>query len=119
MAVLSSHTLNSVDGTHADGIAIALYRIEADGGRTEVLASSTDDGGRFSGELELSAADLVCEFEMVLETGVYFEARGQAGEGGQICKTAVVRFSMPDPDRRYHIPMMLAPNSYSVWWSGE
>ncbi len=117
MATLSSHTLNSVDGTHAGGIPLSLSRIEADGRRTELLRGATDEGGRFSDEVDLAGADREAEYELVLETGGYFQARGQAGPETQICGSVVVRFVMPDPDARYHIPMMLAPNSHSVWTS--
>ncbi|MEM7428794.1 MAG: hydroxyisourate hydrolase [Pseudomonadota bacterium] len=118
MATLSTHTLNSVDGSHAGPIALNLYRIDPDGGRTSFLQGETDTGGRFAAEFGLSDEDLQSEFELVLETGAYFEARGISETGSQICRQTVIRFRMPDPDRRYHIPMMLAPHSYSVWWSG-
>ena len=117
MATLSTHTLNSVDGTHAGPIALSVHRIEKDGRRSEFLSGQTDEGGRFATEFELSGDDLHAEFELVLDTADYFKARGIEESGSQICRQVVVRFSMPDPDRRYHIPMMLAPNSYSVWWS--
>ena len=117
MATLSTHTLNSVDGTHAGPIALCVYRIEANGGRTEFLSGETDDGGRFSAEFELEATDLEAEFELVLQTGNYFSEQGVKAAQPPICREAVIRFSMPDRNRRYHIPLMLAPNSYSVWWS--
>ncbi len=119
MAVLSTHTLNSVDGSHAGGIALSLYRIEPDGRRTEILNSATDNGGRFSAEISLSEADTKATFELVLQTAAYFEAKGAVATPMQICRETVVRFQMPDPEARYHIPMMLAPNSHSVWWSGS
>ena len=46
MATLSTHTLNSVDGTHAGGISVTLTRIDADGRRTELFRQATDEGGR-------------------------------------------------------------------------
>lgn len=119
MATLSTHTLNSVDGSHAGGIVLALMRIEPDGRRSEVLSGATDDGGRFAEELSLSQDDLAATFELVLQTGAYFEARGTQATPMQICQETVIRFQMPDPEARYHIPMMLAPNSHSVWWSGS
>ena len=39
--------------------------------------------------------------------------------GVQIMAEVVVRFSMADITARYHIPVILSPNSYSIWWSGE
>jgi 5-hydroxyisourate hydrolase len=29
----------------------------------------------------------------------------------------VLRFAMPDPASRYHMPVILSPHGYSVWWS--
>ncbi len=119
MATLSTHTLNSMDGTHAGPITLNLYRIEEDGSRSSFLSGETDMGGRFAADFELAESDLTAEFELVLDTGAYFDSRGVRETNSQICRQTVIRFSMPDRDRRYHIPMMLAPNSYSVWWSGE
>jgi len=117
MAKLTTHTLNSVDGTHAGGIPVALFRIEADGTRTELFKLATDEGGRLSQEVSLGSSAPDTGYELVLETGLFFEARGQRDSSQPICSDIVFRFTMPDPDAGYHIPMMLAPNSYSVWWS--
>ncbi len=118
MATLSTHTLNSVDGSHAGGIALSLYRIGSGGQREDVLSGQTDAGGRFSQEIALTDEETAATYELVLQTGAYFQAMGVQATPMQICQETVVRFHMPDPEARYHIPMMLAPNSYSVWWSG-
>jgi 5-hydroxyisourate hydrolase len=52
-----------------------------------------------------------------LQTGNYFVAQSLPQPTKQIVKEVVIRFSMPDPNGSYHIPLMIAPNSYSVWWS--
>lgn len=119
MAILSTHTLNSVDGTHAGGIALCLLRIESDGARTEILQAATDPGGRFSEDIPGVEEHPDVTYELVLQTGDYFEARGTNATKMQICRETVIRFQMPDPNARYHIPMMLAPNNHSVWWSGS
>ena len=28
-----------------------------------------------------------------------------------------MRFAMPDRDGRYHLPVIIAPNGISAWWS--
>ena len=115
MAIVSSHTLNSVDGTHAGGIAVALFRIAADGMREPVFQAVTDDGGRL---LEnVTEPDGEAAYELVLQTAAYFETRALPRSGTQILREVVIRFGMPDPDGRYHIPLILSPNGYSVWWS--
>jgi len=35
----------------------------------------------------------------------------------QILEEIVIRFTMLDPEARYHIPVIMSPNSYSCWWS--
>jgi len=67
MAVLTSHTLNGFDGTHAG----------------------------FIPNQDLIRARL------------------------HIMDEIIFRFSMPDREGHYHIPIIINPNSYSVWWSGD
>jgi 5-hydroxyisourate hydrolase len=117
MATISSHTLNSVDGSHAAGIAVALYRIGSSDARELVFETATDDGGRLSETLAADAVDSCAQYEMVLQAGAYFAARAPEKEGRQIVREVVIRFAMPDPEARYHIPLILAPHSYAVWWS--
>lgn len=117
MAILSSHTLNSVDGTHAGGIQVSITKIKADGGRQLLINSVTDEGGRLQEIIPLSKIDTQATFEMVLQTGEFFAYQDLPQVGMQILNEIVVRFEMPDAEGLYHIPLMIAPNSYSVWWS--
>jgi 5-hydroxyisourate hydrolase len=54
---------------------------------------------------------------MVIASGAYFKTANLPRSGAQILDEIVVRFTTPDPDSRYHIPVIMAPNSYSCWWS--
>ena len=118
MASLSTHTLNSVDGTHAGGILVTLTRIDADGRRTELFRQATDKGGRLAKEIDPQDLRPDAVYEMVLDVGAWFSAMTPPAHGPRFLRDVVMRLEMPDPDRRYHIPFMLAPNSYSVWYSG-
>jgi 5-hydroxyisourate hydrolase len=117
MATLSTHLLNSTDGTHAGHVGIRVFQLGSDGQRLRMLDKATDDGGRFSESINLPADSAHLDYEMVIRSGAYFAARGFNGAGRQIVKEIVIRFTMPDPLGAYHIPLMIAPNSYSVWWS--
>ena len=117
MAIVSSHTLNSVDGTHAAGIAVTLTRVASDGTRKLLFETATDDGGRLMQEIDPGEILPGVTYELVLRTAPYFAALGLPRPGMQIIQDVVVRFEMPDPAARYHMPFMLAPNSYSVWAS--
>ncbi len=117
MATLSTHLLNSTDGTHAGHVGVALSRIGPDGARTPIFSKATDAGGRLSERIEITVADAAHEYELVLQTGEYFAKQRLPIPGLRIMKEVVLRFNMPDPAAAYHMPLMVAPNSYSVWWS--
>ncbi len=119
MATLSTHTLDSTDGTHAGSVRVRLVRIDASGARTTLIDSATDAGGRFLQEVDVATGGATSEYELIIGSGDYFSKKKHppASDGLRLVKEAVVRFAMPDPKAKYHIPMMLAPNSYSVWWS--
>lgn len=117
MATLSSHTLSSVDGTHAGGVSVSVVRLSGDGAREVVLESVTDDGGRFKADIEISANDVRSEYELVFGTGHWFATQNLPQPGTQIVSEIVIRFVMPDPNGHYHIPVIIGPNGYSTWWS--
>jgi 5-hydroxyisourate hydrolase len=104
-------------GTHAGGVGIELLRIEGSGVRTIVFERETDAGGRLSETVNAPKEHAGVEYELVFQTGSYFVGQSLPQPVKQIVKEVVIRFSMPDPNASYHIPLMIAPNSYSVWWS--
>ena len=57
-------------------------------------------------------------YELVFRTGDYFPVAVIAQGSHHNMQSVVVRISLPDPDARYHIPVVLSPHSYTVWWSG-
>src|SRR5258708_7827988 len=116
MATITTHTLNSVLGTHARGVGVTLMRIEPSGARVVVFERETDSGGRLAQSIEIGREDADCDYELIFQSGRYFEDQSLARPRRQILKEVVIRFSIPDPGGSYHIPLMLAPNSYSAWW---
>jgi 5-hydroxyisourate hydrolase len=117
MAVVTTHLLNSVLGTHAGRVGIALLRIEPSGARTVVFEGETDAGGRLAETVNIPKEHADAEYALIFQTGHYFGTQSLPQPTRQIVKEVVFRFSMPDPNANYHIPLMIAPNSYSVWWS--
>jgi 5-hydroxyisourate hydrolase len=117
MAIISTHTLNSVDGTHAGGIEVSIIHLSNDQVRTTLFVGETDAGGRFVHDMAVSDVDVNADHELVLKVGRYFDGRDLGDPGGRALTDVVVRFRMPDPRGRYHMPFMLAPNSYNMWMS--
>lgn len=117
MAIVSTHTLDAVFGLHAGGVPITLAKLANDGSRTIVFRKQTDPGGRLQEEIDASVVDTAAEYELVFETNAYFATQLPGSEGRQIVREVVLRFRMPDPTAKYHLPVILSPNGYSVWWS--
>ncbi len=129
MAVITTHVLNSVDGTHAAGMRIDLYKIDPSGHREVMFSAATDGGGRLRESVALEATDTRMNFELIFHTAEYFthfthvsqqsaQRTPAVNDKAHILREVVFRFSMPDPDACYHIPMMLAPSGYSIWCAG-
>ena len=110
MATLSSHLLNSVNGTHASGVKIVINQINPSGESKIFLETETDSSGRILKDFELSKNDCDCEYEMVCKTSDYFSEK-------RIVSEIVIKFKMEDPEKKYHLPIIISPNGYSIWWS--
>ena len=110
MATLSSHLLNSVNGTHANDVEVIIYQIRSNGEKKVFCQTKTDVGGRVLKEFKLNDEDCESEYEMICKTGDYFSEK-------KIISEITVKFKMPDPSKKYHIPIIISPNGYSIWWS--
>jgi 5-hydroxyisourate hydrolase len=110
MATLTSHTLNGSDGTHAGGISVTLTNLTT-GDIT--LTAQMDEGGRLSQTIAPDSVDPTATYELVFDTAPYWATRKTPATVTQIA----LRFVMPDRDGAYHMPVILNPNSYSMWMS--
>ncbi|WP_440681052.1 hydroxyisourate hydrolase [Candidatus Pelagibacter sp. HIMB1623] len=110
MATISSHLLNSVDGNHANGVKVTIYQINSSGEKKIFFETETDEGGRILKDFELSNNDCACEYEMVCKTGDYFSEK-------KVVSEIIVKFKMENPKKKYHLPIIISPNGYSIWWS--
>ena len=110
MATLSSHLLNSVDGTHANGVKVIINQINLSGEKIIFFETETDNGGRILKDFNLSENDCKCDYEMICKTSEYFSEK-------KIVSEIIIKFRMEDPEKKYHLPIIISPNGYSIWWS--
>ena len=116
MATVSSHVLDSVHGNSAIGIRCQLFQLSGANERRQLFDVHADGEGRIAENVVIDASNRGHEFELVFHGSDYFAGQGLAVDS--IVSTVVIRFVM-DQDRRYHLPLMLSPHSYSTWWSGQ
>ena len=118
MAVISSHVLDAVKGISAVGIRIELFRLYDANPSQRLFETHSDSEGRISESVAVVGNPADAVYELVFHTGDYFPVTVISEESRHNVQSVVVRISMPDPDARYHIPVVLSPHSYTVWWSG-
>jgi 5-hydroxyisourate hydrolase len=108
MSTLSTHVLDATSGRPAAGVRVALHRRDGDGWKP-LGEAVTDDDGR--------ARDLAPDglgpgvHRLVFATGDYFAATGQTGFYPEV----PVVFEVTDPDRHYHVPLLLSPFAFSTY----
>ncbi len=105
---LSTHVLDTARGRPAPGIEIAVYVLDA-AGRTLVAQAITNADGRTDAPLATDAAAGV--YEIVFATGAYFARTGDATFFAEI----PVRFILAAGGGRYHVPLLIAPWSYTTY----
>ncbi|MBX2869869.1 MAG: hydroxyisourate hydrolase [Acidiferrobacterales bacterium] len=117
MTKLTSHVLDAVAGQSAVGIRVALYAVYPDNDRELVFEARSDEEGRIAQEVAVSNQSDAAEYELVFYGYEYLVAKHGLEHVNQNMQTSVVRFTMASREQRYHIPLVLSPHSYTVWWS--
>ncbi len=117
MAQISSHVLDSVIGTHASGIRVECYKKASDDTGQLIFDVVASAEGRISESVDTTGSDT--EFELVFHAADYYRSVQLPDDGYQILTKVVLRITLPEPGDSYHLPIMLSPHSYSVWWSGK
>lgn len=108
MSTLSTHILDAASGQPATDVRVALDR--RDGDCWQPLGEGvTDDDGRVR---DLAAGGLGAGVHrLVFSTGDYFAATGQTGFYPEVS----VVFEVTDPNRHYHVPLLLSPFAFSTY----
>lgn len=122
MTTISSHVLDSVIGDHAKQIRIACFRLDG-AERVKVFDVIANDEGRIAEAVAVDAEEVA--FELVFYSAEYFAKKSTNTPSDQLVREVVVRVVISAPStgsgqaetERVHIPVMLAPHSYSTWWS--
>ena len=117
MTKLTSHVLDAVSGQSAIGIRVALFSIYPDDSRELLFETRSDAEGRIAQEVSIQESNGIAEFELVFYGYEYLLEKHRLEHISQNMQTSVVRFSMESREKRYHIPLVLSPHSYTVWWS--
>jgi 5-hydroxyisourate hydrolase len=115
MGKLTTHVLDTARGLPAVGIAITLYRINGNSHR-KVASSVTNADGRTDAPLLAPEKFATGQYELVFAVGDYLRKAGLAkGDGPLFLDEIPIRFGIDDPDRHYHVPLLVSPYGYSTY----
>ncbi|HDZ71642.1 MAG TPA: hydroxyisourate hydrolase [Aurantimonas coralicida] len=113
-ARLTTHVLDTSLGRPAAGIAVTLWRLEADGGREKVVETVTNSDGRCDAPLMAGDDFAVGEYELIFAAGTYFDATGRDLPEPKFLSNVVIRFGIADK-AHYHVPLLISPFGYSTY----
>ena len=110
---LTTHVLDTAHGCPASGLRIDLSVIAPDGGARLLKTVMTNSDGRTDGPL-LTDLD-VGHYEIAFHVGAYFRRLGASTADPPFLEVVPVRFAVADPHRHYHVPLLVAPWSYTTY----
>ena len=117
MGQLTTHVLDISLGLPAAGLRIEVH----DGSsQSSVLVASVITGkdGRAPAPLLTGPAFRVGRYTLTFHVASYFRSRGVALPEPAFIEEAAVRIGIAHADQHYHVPLLIAPWSYSVYRGG-
>jgi 5-hydroxyisourate hydrolase len=118
---LTTHVLDTVHGTPAEGMRLDLYVREtspdgcADGRWLSLRSVVTNADGRLDGPL-LSGQDFKpgC-YRLIFDVEAYFKSKGVAMPQPAFLGRVPLDFGIADAQSHYHVPLLVSPWSYSTY----
>ena len=114
MGKLTTHVLDTANGCPAAGMAVRLYRCDAEGPKWLRSLHLTGDG-RADGPLLDGATLTAGRYRLVFEVAAYFRALGQALPEPAFLDEVPLDFGIADESSHYHVPLLVSPYAYSTY----
>jgi 5-hydroxyisourate hydrolase len=106
--MLTTHVLDTSTGQPAARIAVMLFAVDGNV-RTHVSTSVTNADGRTDNPMaEILSPGM---YELIFSVAPYFATQNIAAFYDEI----TIRFRVEDVNRKYHVPLLLAPWGYSTY----
>lgn len=109
---LTTHVLDTANGTPAEGMRIELYRL--DGGRRLLKEVVTNHDGRTDAQILPAAEFETGEYELVFHVGGWLDAQGHEAAKPRFLDQIPLRFGMSEQDH-YHVPLLISPYGFSTY----
>jgi len=110
---LTTHVLDTARGCPAEGLKVALSRIEG-GVRVHLRTLVTNADGRTDEQILPAAEFAAGIYELIFHAGDYLRATGQAGAEPLFLDEVPIRFGISEASH-YHVPLLLSPYGFSTY----
>ncbi len=114
MGHLTTHVLDISAGLPAAGVRIVVAAEPP----APLGTAVTGPDGRLAAPLLAGAAFRAGRYVLTFHLADYFRARGLVLPEPAFLEEAVIHVGIADPDQHYHVPLLIAPWSYSVYRGG-
>ncbi|QRZ13937.1 hydroxyisourate hydrolase [Paracoccus methylovorus] len=109
---LTTHVLDTANGTPAKGMKIELYRL--DGERRLIAQTVTNHDGRTDQHILPETEFAPGEYELVFHVGAWLDDQGHEAAKPRFLDQVPLRFGMSEQDH-YHVPLLISPYGFSTY----
>jgi 5-hydroxyisourate hydrolase len=114
MGKLTTHVLDTMNGSAAAGMAVTLYRMDDDAMERLCTVQLNDDGRPDAPLLEGEALQ-PGRYRLLFSVAGYFMSFGAALPAPPFLGEVPVDFGVADASAHYHVPLLVSPWSYSTY----
>ncbi len=111
---VTTHVLDAGRGVPAAGMRIDLFAVEGEARRL-IRSVTTNADGRTDAPVIPKGELVPGTYELLFHAGAYLDAAGVEGESPRFLDLVPIRFGIADAGAHYHVPLLLAPYSYSTY----
>lgn len=112
---LSTHVLDTMHGTPAAGMVVALFVTNGDDATLVKRFTLNADGRNPDGPLYDNASLRVGTYRLVFDVTGYFKARGVSLPEPNFLNRVSLDFGVARTDEHYHVPLLVSPWSYGTY----
>ncbi|MDO5288064.1 MAG: hydroxyisourate hydrolase [Pseudomonadota bacterium] len=112
---LSTHVLDTMHGTPAAGMQVALYATQGGAATLVKRFALNADGRNPDGPLFDNASLKAGTYRLSFEVAAYFRDKGVALPDPPFLDVVHLDFGVAHADQHYHVPLLCSPWAYSTY----
>lgn len=112
---LSTHVLDVNGGLPGAGVPVELWELSRDGDARLLVRTVTNKDGHTDRPLIAERPVSIGTYELRFAVAGYFESHGVTLSEPPFLDVVPIRFSVAEPERHYHVPLVVSPWSYATY----